>query len=251
MSALYQKQGFTPRSVAHDLRRALLSPRSAWMSLRRWALLARHTDIPYAELLRYRRELLDNREFQWHLKHCLGDIPYVFPGAAELYAVVRATKPRVIVETGVSSGISSAHILRALAANGTGTLHSIDLPNVQQGSGLPQGRTSGWIVPDSLQRRWTLHIGDTRALLPEVLGTLDRMDIFLHDSDHSYEAMLWEYEQALPKLEYGGLLMSDDIHLHSAWDDFCTKHGLRPTRVFHMGVTRKPWNAQTSPSRAS
>jgi hypothetical protein len=42
---------------------------------------------------------------------------------------VRSLKPRVIVETGVASGLSSAHILRALAANGTGTLHSIDLPN--------------------------------------------------------------------------------------------------------------------------
>jgi predicted O-methyltransferase YrrM len=199
--------------------------------------------------MRYRRELLDDRDFQGHLERCFDDVPYVFPGAAELYAVVRATKPRVIVETGVASGISSTHILRALAANGTGTLHSIDLPNVQRGSGLPQGRTSGWIVPDSLRRRWKLYIGDTRELLPKLLGTLDHVDLFLHDSDHSYEAMLFEFEQAFPKLEYGGLLMSDDVHLHSAWDDFCAKHGLRPTRVFHLGVTRKPWNAQ-APSSA-
>jgi hypothetical protein len=36
------------------------------------------------------------------------------------------------------------------------------------------------------------------------------------------------------------MLLSDDTHLHAAWDDFCAKHGLRPGRVGHLGVTRKP-----------
>jgi predicted O-methyltransferase YrrM len=238
-------------SLAHDFGRAVVNPRGAWHLLRRWTLLALYADLPYAEVMRYRRERLADREFQAHLKRCLVDVHYVFPEAAELYAVVRAMKPGVIVETGVASGLSSAHILRALAANGTGTLYSIDLPNVQQGSGLPEGRASGWIVPDSLRGRWKLHIGDTRKLLPELLGTLDHVDIFLHDSDHSYEAMSFEFEQAFPRLEHGGLLMSDDTHLHTAWDDFCAKHGLRPTRVGHLGVTRKPRNARTSSSAHS
>ena len=248
MNVLCKMQRLPGRSLAHDFRRAFVNPRRAWNCVRRWALLARHTDLPYDELMRYRRELLDDREFQGHLKRCLDDVHYVFPGAAELYAVVRTIKPRVIIETGVASGISSAYILRALAANGTGTLHSIDLPNVQQGSGLPEGRTSGWIVSDSLWERWKLYIGDSRELLPDLLGTLGHVGIFLHDSDHSYENMLFEFEQAFPRLEDGGLLMSDDAHLHTAWDDFCAKHDLCPTRVVHLGVTRKPWNTRTSSS---
>jgi predicted O-methyltransferase YrrM len=166
------------------------------------------------------------------------------PEAAELYAIVRATTPRVMIETGVASGLSSAHILRALDRNGNGTLHSIDLPNVQEGSVLPQGRTSGWIVPDSLRGGWQLQLGDSRELLPRLLETLDRIDVFLHDSDHSYEAMLFEFEQAYPKLEPGGLVLSDDTHLHAAWDDFCANYGLRPGRVGHLGVTRKARIAQ-------
>jgi len=241
-----EKQTSPVRSLAHDVRRAFVNPRGAWNLLRRWALLAHHAELPCAQLMRCRRELRNDREFQGHIGRCLADVHYIFPEAAELYAVVRAVKPGVIVETGVASGLSSAHILRALAANGTGTLHSIDLPNVQQGSVLPAGRTSGWIVPDSLRGRWKLHIGDTRELLPGLLGTLGRVDIFLHDSDHSYEAMSFEFEQAFPRLEYGGLLMSDDTHLHTAWDDFCAKHGLRPTRVGHLGVTRKPRNTRSS-----
>ena len=230
---------FPVRALADDVWRAFAHPRRAWSYLRRGALLARHTDLPLAEVLRYRRELRDDREFQGHLARCMGDVPYVFPGAAELYVVVRAIKPRVLVETGVASGVSSAHILRALAANGTGTLHSIDLPNVQQGSVLPDGRASGWIVPDSLRFRWKLQIGDSRKLLPDVLGALGQVDLFLHDSDHSYENMVFEFEQAFPRLAPGGLLLSDDTHLHTAWDDFCAKHRLRPTRVGALGVTRK------------
>jgi hypothetical protein len=123
---------------------------------------------------RARRE---DREFQAHLERCRAQVDCVSPGP-ELYVAVRTLQPRVVVETGVASGWSSAHILRALEANGAGVLHSIDLPNVQEGSVLPAG------------------------------------------------------------LAAGGLLMSDDVHLHPAWDDFCAQHGLRPTRVGRLGVTR-------------
>jgi len=231
-------------SFTRDLRRALGNPLRAWNGVRRWALLARYADLPYHDLVRYRREVLNDRPFQAHLERCYNDVHYFFAGLAELYAVVRAAKPDVILETGVASGMSSAHILRALAANGSGVLHSIDLPNVQQGSVLPDGRTSGWIVPESLRARWSLHIGDTRELLPKLLEALGEVDLFLHDSDHSYENMSFEFEQAYPKVAAGGLLMADDSHLHRAWDDFCARHSLRPTRVEHLGVTRTPAHAR-------
>jgi hypothetical protein len=239
-NVLCEKPQLPARSLAREVRRAFASPRRAWEQLRRWTLLAKHAELPCAELLRYRRELTGDSEFQEHLQRCRRDVHYIMPEAAELYAVVRAAKPRVIVETGVASGLSSAHILRALDRNGFGTLHSIDLPNVQEGSVLPDGRTSGWIVPDSLRGRWKLQLGDTWVLLPELLESLGRIDIFLHDSDHSYDAMMFEFEQANPMLVPGGVLLSDDTHLHPAWDDFCAKHGLRPGRVGHLGVTRKP-----------
>jgi len=230
-------------SFAHDLGRAFGSPRHAVGQLRRWTKLAWHAELPVVELLRYRRELLADDEFQDHLERCLPDVPYIFPEAVELYALIRALKPAVVVETGVASGRSSAHILRALDRNGSGALHSIDLPNVQEGSVLPIGRSSGWIVPDSLRNRWKLQLGDSRELLPLLLNSLGRVDVFLHDSDHSYEAMLFEFEQAYPSLAPGGLLLSDDTHLHAAWDDFCKKHHIRPGRVGHLGLSRKPREA--------
>src|ERR1051325_784900 len=231
-------QGSLAPSLFYDFRRAFSSPLRTWNRMLHWVQLARYAEVPYVELMRYRRELRDDREFQGHFERCLETIHYGFAGLAYLYAVVRAVKPAVMVETGVSSGMSSAHILRALAANGSGRLYSIDLPNVQEGSVLPQGRSTGWIVPDALRERWELQLGDTYKLLPELLGRLDHVDIFLHDSDHSYEAMSFEFELALPKVEPGGLMMSDDSHLHTAWDDFCARHALSPSRVENLGVTR-------------
>ena len=45
------------------------------------------------------------------------------PALAQLcYAVTRALRPRVVVETGVAYGTTSAHLLQAMEANGAGAL---------------------------------------------------------------------------------------------------------------------------------
>jgi len=236
--ALQDKHRFAGWSLVHDLGCARGGPRRAWNSLCRWGHLARCADLPYADLVRCRRELFDDREFQHHLQRFLGDVHYTFSGLPELYAVVRVFRPRVVVETGVASGMSSSHILRALAVNGRGELYSIDLPNVQQGSTLPRGRRTGWLVPPALRCRWRLQLGDSRKLLPELFPRLGGVDLFLHDSDHSYEGMTFEFEEALPWLKRDALLLSDDIHVNHAWDNFCRRKGLRPSHVENLGITR-------------
>ena len=47
-----------------------------------------------------------------------------------LYALVRTIRPAIVVETGVANGFSSEVILHALAANGHGELHSIDISDL-------------------------------------------------------------------------------------------------------------------------
>lgn len=226
--------------LLHEVTPAIAHPLRTLSSVQRWALLARYAGIHYTDVVRYRHELREDHEFQDHLARARDEVPYTFPEAAELYVIIRAVKPQHVVETGVASGFSSAHILRAMAANNAGVLHSIDLPNVQDGSVLPAGRATGWAVPPSLRWRWTLQLGDTRKLLPALFTALGRTDVFLHDSDHSYAHMSFEFETALPWIARGGLMLSDDTHLHTAWDDFCFRHRLTPNRVGHLGITRTP-----------
>src|SRR5215212_1124160 len=58
--------------------------------------------------------------------HSLGAIGYT--EGTYLYAVLRQLRPEVAVETGVANGFSTAFALLALERNGTGHLHSVDLP---------------------------------------------------------------------------------------------------------------------------
>lgn len=145
------------------------------------------------------------------------------------YAAVRLIRPDVVVETGVAEGLSSWFILLAMDHNAHGILHSIDLPNqdvelvpggARQTEMLPGGKDTGFFVPDSLRARWNLHIGDAKELLPKLLQMLGMIDIFLHDSLHTYEHMMFEYRTVWPYLRQGGILISDDTDLNTALSDF-------------------------------
>ena len=167
------------------------------------------------------------------------------------YALARLMKPAVVVETGGTPGNSSAFLLRAMARNDHGELHTIDLPPAQPLSehradgawlhlGMPEGQGSGWAVPDYLRSRHHQHLGDARDLLPEVLESVGSADLFIHDSDHSFEHMTWEFTTAWPYILPGGTLLSDDVRANTAFVEFAAKQGLPPHWVCGLGALRKP-----------
>ena len=158
--------------------------------------------------------------------------------APTLYVLCRVIKPQSVVETGVADGYSSSFILSALEANLKGHLYSIDLPN-QPGQELTCGRTTGWLVPEGLKKRWTLLLGSSREKLPQLLDSLKTIDIFYHDSGHSYENMMFEFNEAISHLGQNSLLVSDDITDTKAFDDFCGISGLRYLKLFKLGLIKK------------
>jgi cephalosporin hydroxylase len=52
--------------------------------------------------------------------------------------------------------------------------------------------------------------------------------MFIHDSEHSYETMMAEYNLAWRRIKPGGLLLSDDTGRNEAFIDFCKKIGKKP-----------------------
>jgi len=167
-------------------------------------------------------------------------------GNSFLYAICRKLKPHVVIETGVHYGASSAFILQALYDNNFGHLYSIDLPDVKyirdngksHHDSIKPNRV-GAAVPNELRGRWTLIIGDTKQKLPELLGTLESIDIFFHDSMHTYDYMYFEYKTAWSKLRTGGLLGSDDVSWNTAFLDFCHENGVEPHVVENTGFALK------------
>lgn len=163
----------------------------------------------------------------------------------ELYALVRLLRPHHVIEVGVSSGVSSSYFLRALRKNRAGQLHSIDLPTPQKGAkfrprsdspvALPPGRTTGWAVPASLRKGWDLRIGPSQDLLPGLTEELDRVDIFLHDSLHTFEHATFELTTVDPKVPPGGVFLADNTAwLGGALDRFAESKGTRA--VYRKGI---------------
>jgi predicted O-methyltransferase YrrM len=153
------------------------------------------------------------------------------------YALVRAMKPEVILETGVASGVSTAYILLALRTNGRGALQSIELGDTAY---LPPGRPPGWIVPDWLKDRWEMHIGDSRALLAPLAQKLAPLDIFIHDSLHTYDHMMFEFEKVFPFLRTSGILIADDALWNPAFPEFVSKVRAPVARIIRgVGILRK------------
>ncbi len=174
---------------------------------------------------------------------------------AFLYALVRGSKPAVAVETGVEFGVGSAAILLAMADNGVGHLHSIDLPTLdpegrvnangqRDRSAVPTLEATGYAIPPEARDRWTVTLGPSSELLPPLLKKLGGIDLFFHDSEHSYATMLWEFRTAWPHVSRSGLLVSDDVGWNVAFSDFCRSVDqaplLWPTERPKKGVIRKP-----------
>jgi methyltransferase family protein len=142
------------------------------------------------------------------------------PALARLcYAVVRAMRPAVVLETGVGYGVTSAFILKALEANGAGVLHSVDLAPL-----APRAEDSvGALIPPDLRARWRLHRGGSRTLLPGLLPTVAPVDVFVHDSVHTYWHMGWELRTVRRHSAPRGAVLSDDVEGNRAFEEFVSR----------------------------
>jgi cephalosporin hydroxylase len=142
-----------------------------------------------------------------------------FTLARMCYTVVRALKPNIVVETGVAYGVTSAFILKAMELNNKGILHSIDLP--------PLGRAAddfvGSLIPDSLRHRWNLHRGVSRRALPRLLQQIGQVDVFIHDSLHTYQNMRYELNAITPRLSKPSVVIADDIDGNSAFHEWAER----------------------------
>jgi predicted O-methyltransferase YrrM len=186
----------------------------------------------------YAAEFRLNQEFQNSVegkrnvfskrRHSLWDYGIGITLGIVLYVICRIQKPDIIVETGVASGVSSSRILCALEENKRGQLYSIDLP-------WWQDNQSGWLIPDYLRHRWHLILGRSSEELAPLLRKVAEMDIFLHDSDHSYRNMLWEFQIAWTHLKAGGLLLAHNIDTNAAFSDFCRDDGVKGYSLENMG----------------
>lgn len=169
--------------------------------------------------------------------------------ARALKGFVKDQRPNIVVETGVCNGMSSLAILEAINDTGS-TLYSVDLPEFPEsdaekfwsgkgGSVVPPGKRPGWAIPDNLRDNWELRLGNSLYRLPDLMEELDKVDIFVHDSEHSYEMMMFEFCLAWKQLKHGGYLICDDHSWNNAFHDFAREKNLTKHRIGSLGLIQK------------
>lgn len=146
-----------------------------------------------------------------------------------LYAICKIMRPDKVVETGVAYGLSSSYILKALTENNKGTLYSID-------STFRPWETKqmiGSAIPEDFRKRWNFIFGTSSEKLSTLLKSLQTTDIFIHDSLHTYNNMMFEFTTAWPHIRKNGLLLSDDIIDNNAFYDFYSSLKIKPSIMKH------------------
>jgi predicted O-methyltransferase YrrM len=140
-----------------------------------------------------------------------------------LYCLCRILKPKNVIETGVAYGISSSYILQALKDNKFGKLYSID-------SIFRPWQTEemiGSIIPKKLKNNWELIIGKSVEKLESIANEVNDLDIFIHDSSHTYENMMFEFNMIIKKIKKNGVIISDDIIDNDAFYDFTSVNNVK------------------------
>lgn len=128
------------------------------------------------------------------------------------YALVRAAQPDHIVETGTHLGLGSCVIAAALLRNGHGCLTTIDVD--------PE---AGYLITEP----WADVIDRRTGSSIDHLAMMRDVDMFLHDSLHTYDYETRELEAVEPYLRSGAIVLSDNAHDSAALSDWAERTGRR------------------------
>lgn len=225
LETLYHGRGYAKAQL--NRRTAHVFPQAIQKASKANALaIATLLKVELDEVRRYYDELASWHAFLDPIRQNFQEVGWIDMGhiknCAELYVLCRLSKPTSLIETGISSGLSSAFMLAALGRNGSGRLYSCDLPSPY----LPPHRQTGWMVPEYLRSRWEPILKSSAEAIPSILARVSGIGFFLHDSDHTYANMTKEFDLAYSGLASGGILASDDIGENVAFHSFCGRNGL-------------------------
>jgi len=173
------------------------------------SFVAEITGRTFDEAMGYVRELEGDDELKRHVRTMTAqDVRYrrvsdpepKFGRRAGWYAVVRATKPKVVVETGIDKGLGSVVIASALLRNA-----SEGHPGQYYGTDInPQ---AGFLFRDRYAGVGRILYGDS---IESLTGLNERIDLFVNDSDHSADYEGREYRTVEAKLSDKALILGDN-----------------------------------------
>lgn len=165
-------------------------------------------------------ELQQDAEIHEHVKQAtldssrrgLSDAQARFGRRLGWYALVRLTRPALVVETGTDKGLGALAVTRALQRNGEGRLITVDT-NPDAGLLL-----RGFHGP------YDVVIADSVSTLS---GMTDPVDLFIHDSLHTRQHELAELAAVEVSLSSSATVLSDNSHVTDALPSWAESRGKR------------------------
>jgi predicted O-methyltransferase YrrM len=131
------------------------------------------------------------------------------------YAFVRATKPKLVIETGVDKGLGSVLLCAALLRNKA---------EGQEGRycGTDINPEAGFLLAGKWAHTGEILYGDSIESLRGISGPID---LFVNDSDHSADYELEEYRAVEAKLSRDAIILGDNSHISKSLCTFARETG--------------------------
>lgn len=151
-----------------------------------------------------------------------------------LMQVVREVKPAYALELGTCVGISAAYQAAGLKCNGAGKLTTMEgaesLAQLSRAHFVELGLGNVEVV-----------VGDFGHTLPSTLAAAKQVDYAYIDGHHDGQATQAYFEQILPHVPPGGVLIFDDIRwsagMEQAWQSIVSHPGIRwSVDCFQVGL---------------
>lgn len=133
------------------------------------------------------------------------------------YAFVRATKPKLVIETGVDKGLGSVLLCSALLRNRAegceGYYYGTDI-----------NPEAGFLLAGKWAQTGKILYGDSIGSLRAIS---EPIDLFVNDSDHSADYELEEYRTVEAKLSPDAIILGDNSHVSKSLCMFAQESGRR------------------------
>lgn len=169
----------------------------------------------------YLREVLDDEKLREHIarlsrasaRNYLADDEPRYARRIGWYAIVRAIKPAVVVETGVDKGLGSCLLAAALKRN-SGEGHSGYF------YGTDINPKAGYLLQAPYNQFGKVLYGDS---IDSLKALDEEIDLFINDSDHSTDYEMREYETVAAKLSPNAIIVGDNSHFSDKLINFAER----------------------------
>jgi len=193
------------------------------------------SNLPYFQIETYYNEISNNEELMKQISEKIENSEYRFFKDKKIelgnrfihYCLVRANKPKVVVESGIEIGYTSVLLCEAL------------LKNIEEGCsgkyyGLDIDPKAGYLIKDKRYIAISeIIIGDS---LKSLCGFNANIDYYFSDGERTYEYEKVEFELLKTKISSTGIIVSNKLNISN-----CTSTFAREMNRKHLYFREEPF----------